>query len=461
MRALVILSLVFLEGCCLFRPAATPGTINRRYYKIDSSVKRDDGSAPIEVIMRTAMAIPVPDTGKTVFNLDGRGQAALLSKINKPSEAADLLNAKYQIDKDDPSTIDITKPKITVVLTARLLEFYASLPHHFSVADRLEYLRIKFTLDGESRKLARFASWDKIATQYGQVNLGTIGFGTTKGLTISPSIPLFAGGTSGALSAGSFSTTSTTQEQDTLQQRLTTLNGVLQDDLFVIEEHGNAKWPVDGNTSLNLSMNFFSKDELGYFMIDGLKAKGQYSPPSDLQPVPGQISFPRLGSLFGTLTIDYGVRHIVNGADTYTEGDDEVEYVYGKITQKNVRLMLQRDVETSFYGLVFRDGVQLQIMDTLTKGVGLHRPLFFRSFKEANDFNEWLHDQLPKLKGKDQPLKVGGYELYYLLPGQTERQLVKQSTDISSMEVNVYTVPKKKADAEKDAVEDGAGDIRP
>lgn len=451
MKKMPFLFVLFLEGCGMFHPAARTANnvINRRYRKLDSSMCQNDKDAPIEIRMRTALTIETPDTGKSIWNLDGRGQAAILSKLAKIEDAADLLNAKYQVDKDDPGSMDRTKPKISIVLSVRLKEFYSGLPNRFSLGDRLEFLKVSFFLDSAIRDSARFASWDKVSTQYGQVNLGSVGFGSTKDLTISPSIPFLGAASAANLSLGSFQNSTTSQEQDTLQQRLTTLNGVLQDGGFLIEEHGNTKWPVDGNTSINVTMDIFAKGELGYFIIEGLKKKDQYTPPEKVQPLTGQVQYPLFGDLYGTLTAKYAVRHIVNsnGADTYTEGDDEVQYIQGTITQHHVRLLLQRQVEKNFYGLVLHDGLQVHIQDTLSHGVEMHRPLYFRTFGEAGDFALWLHDQLHryKEKEKDKPLRIGGFELYYVLPGELQHRLLTNTTDISSLETNIYTVPKKRA----------------
>ena len=450
-KALIAVGLVtLLGGCSFFGSPVKTGVINRRYMTLDSSVEANDSQAPVRVLMRTALTTPVPDTGRSVFNLDGRGQAALLSKITKPEDVAALLNAKYQVTVDDGTAIDQTKPKISVVLTVQLKEYYSGLPGKFSLADRVEFLRVRFALDSASRELARFASWDKVATQYGQINLGVVGFGDTRSLTISPSIPVFNGATGQLLTGGSYVGSTTGQESDTLQQRLTTLNGVLQDGEFILEEHGNAKMPVDGNTSLNVVMDYFNKDGLGYFIIDGLREKEQYASPSKLHPKAGTLQFPKTGDLFGTLTADYAVRHIKHGAETYTEGDDIVNYIHGRITRKHVRLLLNRQVETNFFGLVLHDSLQIHIQDTLTHGQELYRPLYFRSFKEASDFREWLQDQLPKYKEKGKSLKVGGFELFYERQdtghgGGMVRQVLTNTSDISTLQVTIYTAPQQPA----------------
>jgi hypothetical protein len=415
-KVVIIFFVVVLFSCSASKnnnKSVTPA-LAKRYNSIVVPVLKNNGESVIDIFTTVLPPNSVgKDNSKTIFDLTSEGQKAYIKAISEKSrddvdKFTALMNKKYLADDDgDANTENLLIRKIHLVFSVTEKEDYSKIPLVLSLGDRIEYLKIYLKLDPTSN--LKFTNWDKFNTQYGEFNIGSRSFTNTKDININPSIP-FTGGAGGSLSFGSLDNKKEFVESDSLKRRFILLNGILQEDNFTIEQVGNSNIDLTGNSSIDLTLNLKSdntgKDIDQRFVVKNLKSKTAFSDPKDVKISRVLIYYPQLSNdLSATITCNYALRHIIKGADTYGENDDDIQYYYGSFT-KQIILIKKQEVRPGKFGL------ETNRQHLFLKNVITNSPeeISFASFQEAEDFKIWILYTKSKIPTSGK-LVIDGYEV--------------------------------------------------
>jgi hypothetical protein len=409
MKYFYLLILLGIFGCNIFHPERHKTPLLNRYAKIDTSIERSDNNSVVAV---TTLVIPAEildtskDGGKTIFDLQGNGQKALVEAFSKKDDDGQkrlngLLNAQYQTKKGN--TTSLVKKDYTIVFSTVLKDFYSLITRSLSEGDRIAKLRITVSIPLADRDSVKFLKWDKFTTQFAQFNIGGASFNVAKQATLNPSIPIGAG----SLSAGTLGNTSTYQENDSLQLRFVLLNGTLTKDSIILDQTGTPQIDLQGNTAIGLSVSFPFKEPPPFFVFEGLQnADDTYQVPEKISVKQSGVPYPQLTRDINLdLRVDYVIRHIIKGDISFTEGDDEISYYWGHFTNVIPQFIKFADLRPKSWNITNKT-IDLGLFDESSNG---YHEIAFASYSDANDFLEWAAHIVPSTNGNK--IKLGRFFL--------------------------------------------------
>ena len=266
-----------------------------------------------------SLPIPPASTARDLFVLAGEGQAAYIEALAaRAKEGASLPQAFAAPIQQDrlPAVRDLNLVKRRMVFS---IENRSNNP-----ADRLVSIRLHLFPDS-----VELLNWDKLATAYDVIDLGSLTFGQSAtmeaglGATLGPLAP--------TLSA---SGTSSLQEQIPLRQRVVSLSGTLNSNrATLLQQSGNGR-DLTGNIVVDLEMRLDSSESPKPVTFVTSPGESDNAMDCAKRPIFRQqtVLAPRRGGrpVKGRVVVEYVLRHVLSGHETLHEGDDEVVYLHGR-----------------------------------------------------------------------------------------------------------------------------------
>ncbi|MEM9362041.1 MAG: hypothetical protein AAGA43_05370 [Bacteroidota bacterium] len=383
---LLLLSTFSLSGCFVGR--LFQDTTIKRYKSVDYKKKkkieinsvldleRENPLVNISVFSTKISPNKKSDEGKTLWDLDGKGEAKLLEILNDRNDESDesffgAMGKRY-LKKTESIVTDYSTQNLRIVLSVSKFRNYQKIENGYSIADRIEYLKVRIKNDGSG---IHFTKWNKFETEYGVVNIGdvtfnesvTLGAGIggsrTSGNDVSKATDLDSSSRSVSSTVSpslNISGTSGITELQKLNQRFLGLNGTITEDSLILEQEGIRDIDLAGNVILDVEVKFNRLKKESFFQFKGFDT---YSPgsKSKLNIKLFQAVLPeyeQIGDIFVPLEYTYVYRNVSNnrGAKTFYEWDDKVVYVEGKVIKNQNKLLKKSDYIPQIYFVGF-DGV--------------------------------------------------------------------------------------------------------
>jgi hypothetical protein len=393
--SLLLSLIVFLAAC-----SPEPKVLNR-YADVSTKEATPDDLTPL--VSFFALPVPQDKTQRTIFDLTGPGQAALLNGVARvtetPEELRSAASANLEVAHAQPADIDLTTFKRRVVFT---VERGSRRP-----ADRIEWFKIKLAI--ESPDYA-FASWNKATTAYETIDLGTLKISQNRAAKISTSLNPADIGLLKSVGAD-FSGSESLDESQDQRRRIVDLNVSLPDDAHAaIVRQGAVDRDLDGNTVVDF--------DIAYTKANGKRAITKFSNllKSDGEPIKAdaikmdwyEAYYPeKAEDIWATVNMEYYLRQVVDGHKTINESDDEVVVIHGEAKGQRRVIVSKADQELTVWRFTGGGGfVSLESGGSLSCKEPLkNSKLEFITEDEALDFYWWLYLYKTRVKS-DEPIVI-------------------------------------------------------
>lgn len=390
MKSLLQISLVLLFvtsfGC------GTHPTYTLRH-KSAAVVNNDTHANETASVSAFVLDIPESASGKTVSDLPERAQAeaarVLGAKTSNPKDFLANLGGAIGKKQQKGANDDRSIFKKRIVFAIENLA-------NTSPADRFTFAKITLTFPDKpgGGEKPRFLSWDKFATQYQTVDLASLSYTQNSELDfkVTAKPPQIRELTGLELDTKN---TRALQEQLTLRQRFITITGSLSASKAQLIQQGAPGIDLAGNVSIDLTFSVPSEKALFTITDFGelFDEKDNPTDPQKLSVTDRIITAPsdRCHNVTADVALDYVFRHVVSGAETLVESDDEVELRKGT-TAPPVTVTILRAAELTVPTWTLRLGGQVLDIERLP-GVGgaLPQPIVFDTFEQARSFLVWLN----------------------------------------------------------------------
>jgi hypothetical protein len=299
----------------------------------------------------------------------------------------------------------------------------------FNPADRLEATDVTIQPD-----LARFDSWDTLATAYTTINAGTIQLTQVREATesLSASSPSSA---PVSVSASVAATQSNTRfEVLTASTQAETLSATVEEggNALVIHRQGGYGIDLTGNTVIQVDMSYSRSPMLTYVfsVAKYVNAKGKWLPGKkvvlDATPVSG---VPPGTAITATVTLTYTIRHVTSGDASYEEGKQDVLELTSAPVTRTVTLIPAREASPPGFGLWETTGSTRDFVVNVARPGRGPVGLCFDSYNEASDFLAYM-----KAANARTPSRVSDAKLGFYVPPNPELQLLTPS-ELVNLEV--------------------------
>ena len=379
----ILVALAMLGGCSKGPEFA------RRYSKSVEEPDTDCKSAAV-----SAFSLP-PDDPKplTVANLQDRGQAAFLSELARKTKDPSSFLHFAATPLKAPSSSALTQDKTRVRRRVAISLENKSL----SPADRLSYAQIKVSLDPKQK--ARFVTWDRLQTEYGQVDLAKISSTQKNTESIAGKLSASVAPAEAELSS-SASRERAFSEEVTLRQRYVALSGILDHADAKIIQQSVSGVDLTGNIVVELELRLDEDTDHGPATLTCFSNlrddNGQPSEPGRVAVEFKEVHFPRIpgtldkpSDLMAGIALTYRLRKVDKGAETISESDDEVRVLVGSSCKgEEFDLVGANDLRYSTWNLSTTDWRKFVSIE-----VGGGYPptmLQFEAPEAANEFLSWL-----------------------------------------------------------------------
>ena len=319
-------------GCFLSRP---------RYLNWQKSVKEEKDADLTQRVTLRGFAFPVEPTeskAPSIWNLSPQGQAAYIKQLgSKSAKGADLTKQMIEPLSSERHLVvhDLTTFKKRIVLS---VDHVTSQP-----ADRISRLVVRIGLKSDDFK---FSGWDRVATQYSSIDLGTMTSNTTTSFTLSPSLELM--GDAVGTSAGEAKYERGMTEEIKLSRRYVEMNGRMDENTAEIILQGMPTRDLAGNIVAEVVMEADGAQGTDYvrvFDFDVFFEKGTPNKPNTIKYHPHLFKVPDITKdVAASLTFDAYVREVHGrGRRSIAEGDDRV------------RLLSCRNMEADSFALIKKE----------------------------------------------------------------------------------------------------------
>lgn len=342
--------------------------------------KTDKPRAELSIFSTKISSSKSESTEKSLWDLDSNGEAKLLEILDKRSDSDKEFyqNLEKKFLKSKPKGIvkDYSTQNLKMIISISKNRRYEDLDSSYSLADRIEYLKIR--MDSDSSGM-HYIKWNKFQTEYGTINIGDVTFDESVSIT---------GGIGGSrstsqensfnsegdakkyASTGSFAPslsatgTSGIQEVQKVGYRYIALNGKINRDSLIVEQEGIRDIDLAGNIIIDVEMKFdeTEKHQISSFKnLPGLDEIPKTNFFSSVNIEKTEIELPnenKLQDINLSMQYEYIYRNVKNprGAKTFFEWDDQVRF-YGQKVKKNNNVVLKpKDYMPQVYGIVAADG---------------------------------------------------------------------------------------------------------
>ncbi len=311
-----------ISGC-------TQPELTRRYAQMrpDRQIKTDSGLVEISAFVT---GVP-PGSGRHgIAYLDGRAQAELIKALDRqsttPRQLLQLLATAFTPAPRPQPEIDRTiySRRLILSLTTQDATVDGSL-ERLHPADRLEQVTIRLEMQTEG---AEFRSWNRFATQYETVDLGSIklvqGEDLGAGVSAAPaSVPITA--------SLDYEIGRTLTEELSLRQRYVVLSGALAPGVATLYQEGVTGINLVGNTAIDFTIKA-PESRIETFRFGPLSKDGVPVQPDDVAFDVVPLFIPEVpDGIKVNISGTYRLRRVCAHGRTVVEGDDHIEYWYGQL----------------------------------------------------------------------------------------------------------------------------------
>lgn len=268
-------------------------------------------------------------------------------------------------------------------------------------ADRIDKLDIALTLEGDNARRARFLSWDRFTSKYGDFNIGTAKFTQadkfTAGLgrTSSSAAVDPTSGLEKVFNAG-YEHTSALEESASYALRRLTVGGELSPVQARLVQEGAPNYTLFGSSIATVSFALTTGGP-GRVHAFVLMEQEKFLAPAavrmescpDVQP---SAALPIMASVKGTAQL----RLVKSGGATVSEGDDEVEVVMRDLKSNPVELVSANELAVERFNLgicTYQRGTsQCRHLYVARDGtrIGNLEPVVLPSLERAAELRAWL-----------------------------------------------------------------------
>jgi len=410
----------------------------KRYKKIET-VSTDNNRVTMNLFGTKIDVAKAEDNTKSLWDLQGEGQAELIKAFNtrygENKNFDSQLNIRYLKPAEKKST-DFTNKDLKLIFSIAKKRDYtklASSSTSYNLADRIEYLKFKVTIDAGTN--LKFVKWNKFTSEYATVDIadvsftqslelnGSLGTSSTGGTEASSTVEGVAQkATTGSSFSPSISAKGSMSKTETqkVRYRYLQLNGAISDKEISIEQEGMREIDLTGNVIADVNLKFDEGIET-LSAIDKLMAQdGTFNPMASVNLTTYTVTVPTIAGIpdevNATLTYDYVYRHVVRGEKTFYEWDDKIEYVNGTSSQQ-ITLFKKKDLVPGFAQLAkigedrlaFNARTRLIIEENF--GAQNTYELIFSSNTEAAAFLDWLTRFAVGTGHENDPIVLGSYKL--------------------------------------------------
>jgi hypothetical protein len=342
-------------------------------------------------------------SNKSIFDLSPRGQEALVEEIGDKEATSkaiyNQLSKQFVVPSKPVTEVDKTKFKKRLVFSIEDLK-------NQNGANRLDWIKIKVGIPKNLQPNLRFVYWDKIITEYQEIDLGKISSSRTNTSGAAPSFGINTELITVGID-GNFSTSKTTAEELQLKQKIAKVYGSLSEESLYIAIQSAPLQNLSGNIILELFFegigkvapdlvyDFKTKDAAGNYIANG----------SDVIVKKMIYQHSNLAYATTELELTYEARYRSvkkgRGAKTFMEGDDVVTMFDGVQSNPTKFKLLDRDDLNRKFWFVQHSGFKLALKNNIT---GSLETIQFDSYKKAKNFLSWLQNT--------NSTDVKGYDVY-------------------------------------------------
>lgn len=395
--------------------------ITKRYKKI--SLEEISNIKDYVKVQAFAFDVKGVKTNKTIFDLSPRGQEALVEEVGEEETTSKGIYkqlSKQFVRPSKPVTeVDKTKFKKRLVFSVEDLK-------NQNGANRLDWIKIKVKIPENLQSNLRFVYWDKIITEYQEIDLGKISSSRTNSSGATPSLGINTELITVGID-GDFSTSKTTAEELQLKQKIAKVYGSLAEDSLYIAIQSAPLQNLSGNIVLELSFEGTgTMDTKVFYDFKTKDAAGNYITTTSNVTVNKTIyQYLNLDYDKTDLELTYEARYRSvkrgRGAKTFMEGDDVVTMYNGAETDATKFKLLDRDDLSRKVWFIEHSGSRLMLKDK--NSAKMPETIQFNSYKKAKNFLSWLQNT--------NSTEVKGYDIYKDLATQLT------TADIANLRMNI------------------------
>lgn len=339
----------------------------------------DSGEKPIVAVY--SFATPGEARPLTrLRDLTGEGQAAYIAQVGGRGDAA-ALRKKLAMPIDGDHAIG---PTVLPALE-RTLVVSVQKPRSAGVGDRLMHTTVTIVPVGKGFE---FAGYTIAATDNRVQDIAKLSTTSDASLDVSLAPPIKALGDVGI--SGKASRSHMTSAD--IVQQYEKLNIDIEPGAMTIIRESERGLDVVGNTIVNLTIvpqlpengNILPQLFLatGQDLTDNGRLRSASTASIDLE----QVSVPARCALRATVTMRYLMRHVVSGAEYYTEGKQAVSLLDGDTDPVLHTLVREEETQPLLWQIVTASGQGL----TVSPAPGAQHSLVFDNYSSAQEFSGWL-----------------------------------------------------------------------
>jgi len=366
--------------------------LTRRYQK----ATWDTTQQPYATVSIFTLDTPFAPGNRLLLDLSPKGQAALIEAVRSTTQDTNaflnVLAQGWPTGPDRHAIIDHTRFHKRLVLSVeKNLELLrTSLPETIAIrpADRIEQLRI----DLDDIQNGTFISWDKLSTEYQDVDLGTLTL--VKGITASGKVDVGAVAGVPVSGGGGISATRNLTEEVSLKQKYEFLTGVLRPTQARISRQGVVGIDLAGTFYVDVTLQATNVKEAQVVRMGRLFApNGAPVPPPNVELSRAWVKYAQRPStkdpvqpITSNVSMDYVLRSVQANHNTVIEGDDTVHFLVGKVSGlPTVDLVPAHELQATVYAVRLPDAREVHI-----EGFG---PAYFETYEGGQHFVAWLRKQ--------------------------------------------------------------------
>jgi hypothetical protein len=387
MKALIINLLLSVTVCAL-GACATP-EVNKRYAKADfGELTPEDAVKYVTVKVSEGAPVAKQTQSKGLFELSDHGQQAYITALSGKEKKSDDFLSKLVLpldNKEQETHRDLSK------LSYRLVFSISSPKQLLNPANRIE--SIKLSLKLKDSEVIRFSSWDKIVTNYQNVDIGKLTRGQSGSFSISPEITTALGASA---KIGSINYQSSSAEEILIRERMVT-SGYLTGSEAVLYQKGAAGMDLTGNIVAEIELEAVDVANTLLFKFNNLPKEDKRRKNNKIEIVKILASYPNLlDNIKGQIDYEFVFREVVKGEETFLEGDDEVIFRKGKGKVEGIPIVPKNDFALKTWRIA--DSKSNDYLHIHFKGNEMATVINFATPDNAKEFLAWLMECTPTPK---------------------------------------------------------------
>ena len=430
--------------CVLLFSCTNYGKLTRRYKELTIS-KNADSIKFLVGITAFAFEPEKPNAGepKSIFNLDKKGQEALIEQMGEKTktteELAKAISMKFKDEEDEKNIFDLREFKKRVVISVNNFSDYP--------ADRITKLNVTLQLPADAP--VSFLYCTKMATEFASVDYGKVNYTNSAGVELNAGLQA----PGGSATANQFDGANMISS---LVKTLSATNGVngklsgsrsfaeevlLKQRFVAISAFTNGKdltFLQDGINGIDLTGNIVSEIgiDLGKaagrfttriaYKLGNFKKADTYNAGDSLKVTKSFFLMPDFnGDIKVKLSYTASYRKVIANDRTITEADDKVWLYKGKVDNIDSPVLIkEKDFKPNFWAISIQ-GVAASYCKIKLRGEADDNSgiLLFKDYQSAKDCWDWLTNS-PDIPGNE--ISVQKKEFGIFFPGKPKIQDVRK-----------------------------------